>query len=207
MPTVLVATTNPGKLREYKQIFASIPSARVASPNDLEVWIEVAENGTTFADNALLKARALYTALPDDLHEDVWVLGDDSGLEVDAMDGGPGVYSNRWAGPNTTAEERNLKLLQRLEDVPGDQRGARFKCVIALIDPHGKEYLLEGSVEGRIARDLQGTGGFGYDPLFALPDGTRMSTLTPDQKNSLSHRGRAGAKAAAIISAENALHA
>jgi XTP/dITP diphosphohydrolase len=207
MPTVLVATTNPGKLREYNHIFASVPSARVASPNDLEVWIEVVENGATFAENALLKARALYAALPEDLQGDVWVLGDDSGLEVDAMDGGPGVYSNRWAGPDTTAEERNLKLLERLEGVPDNRRGARFKCVIALIDPHGIEHLLEGTVEGRIARDLQGTVGFGYDPLFQLPDGTRMSTLTPDQKNSLSHRGRAAAKAAAIISGENELHA
>ncbi len=202
MPTVLVATTNPGKLREYKHIFALTPSARVASPNDLEVWIEVVESGTTFVENALLKARTLYAALPDNLR-DVWVLGDDSGLEVDAMDGGPGVYSNRWAGPDTTAEERNLKLLERLEGVPDERRGARFKCVIALIDPLGTEYILEGIVEGRIARDLQGTGGFGYDPVFELPDGTRMSSLTPDQKNSLSHRGRAGAKAAAVISEQN----
>jgi XTP/dITP diphosphohydrolase len=207
MPTVLGATTNPGKFREYEHIFASMPSVRLASPNDLEVWIEVAETGTTFAENALLKARALYAALPDDLRGDVWVLGDDSGLEVDAMDGGPGVYSNRWAGPDTNAEQRNLTLLERLEGVPEDRRGARFKCVIALIDPQGKEHILEGAVEGRIARDLQGTGGFGYDPLFELPDGTRMSTLTPDQKNSLSHRGRAAAKAAAVISAENGLHA
>ena len=199
MPTVLVATTNPGKLREYEQIFAPVPSVRVASPNDLEVWIEMAETGTTFTENALLKARTLHDALPDDLREDVWVLGDDSGLEVDAMDGGPGVYSNRWAGPDTTAEQRNLKLLERLEGVPDDKRTARFKCIIALIDPTGKEYILEGAVEGRIAHDLQGTGGFGYDPVLELPDGRRMSTLTPEEKNSLSHRGRAGAWAAAIL--------
>ncbi|HST04385.1 MAG TPA: RdgB/HAM1 family non-canonical purine NTP pyrophosphatase [Chloroflexia bacterium] len=200
MPTVLVATTNPGKLREYKQIFASVPSVRVASPNDLEVWIEVAETGTTFAENALLKARALHAALPPDFRPDVWVLGDDSGIEVDAMGGGPGVYSNRWAGPDTTAEQRNNALLARLNDTQDDQRTARFKCVIALIDPNDKEYLFEGAVEGRIARDIQGSGGFGYDPLFELPDGRRMSNLTPDEKNGLSHRGRAGAQAAALLS-------
>jgi XTP/dITP diphosphohydrolase len=200
MPTVLVATTNPGKLREYKQIFASVPSVRVASPNDLEVWVEVAETGTTFAENALLKARALHAALPPDLRADVWVLGDDSGIEVDAMGGGPGVYSNRWAGPDTTAQQRNQALLERLNDTQDDQRTARFKCVIALIDPNDKEYLFEGAVEGRIARDIQGFGGFGYDPLFELPDGRRMSNLTRGEKNGLSHRGRAGAQAAAILS-------
>ena len=128
------------------------------------------------------------------------VLGDDSGIEVDAMGGGPGVYSNRWAGPDTTAEQRNQALLKRLNDTRDDQRTARFKCVIALIDPNDKEYLFEGAVEGRIARDIQGSGGFGYDPLFELPDGRRMSNLTPDEKNGLSHRGRAGAQAAALLS-------
>jgi XTP/dITP diphosphohydrolase len=199
MPTLLVATTNPGKLKEYQRIFASLPSVNVVSPTDLEVWVEVAETGTTFAENALLKARALFNALPDALRRDVWVLGDDSGLEVDAMDGGPGVYSNRWAGPDTTAEQRNMKLLERLKGIPDPQRAARFVCVIALIDPQGAEYIVKGAVEGRIATDLQGTGGFGYDPLFELPGGARMSTLTTDEKNRLSHRGRAGEKAARIL--------
>lgn len=201
MPTLLIATTNPGKLNEFRDIFAIVPSVRIVSPNDLEVWVEVAETGTTFEENALLKARALYGSLPDELSDlkDVWFLGDDSGLEVDAMDGAPGVYSNRWAGPDTNATQRNEALLARLQGVPDEKRTARFKCVIALIDPHGKEYILEGAVEGRIAHDLKGENGFGYDPLFELPDGRRMAELSAEEKHQLSHRGIAGAQAAAIL--------
>jgi XTP/dITP diphosphohydrolase len=128
------------------------------------------------------------------------VLADDSGLEVDALGGEPGVRSNRWAGPNTTAADRNRLLLERLEGVPDEERTARFRCVVALIDPQGVEHLTEGVVEGRIAREPAGTGGFGYDPIFELPDGRRMSQLSPDEKNLLSHRGIAGAKAADIVS-------
>jgi XTP/dITP diphosphohydrolase len=201
MPTVLIATNNPGKLREFGDIFASVPSVRMVSPNDLEVWVDVAETGETFEDNALLKARALHSALPAEMrHGDgVWVLGDDSGLEVDAMGGAPGVHSNRWAGPDTTAAQRNEALLQRLQGVPDEERTARFKCVIALIDPGGKEYILEGAVEGHIAHELRGTGGFGYDPLFELSNGRRMAELTPEEKNRLSHRGVAGVQAASIL--------
>src|SRR5438094_846528 len=202
MPTVLIATTNPGKLREYNHLFERVPGARMVSPNDVEVWVEVAETGSTMQENALLKARALYQALPQEARDEGWwVLGDDSGLEVDAMGGGPGVHSNRWAGPNTTAADRNRLLLERLKDVPYEERTARFRCVVALIDPQGVERLTEGVVEGRIAHEPAGTGGFGYDPIFELPDGRRMSQLSPDEKNVLSHRGIAGAKAAAIVSA------
>jgi XTP/dITP diphosphohydrolase len=200
MPIVLIATTNPGKLREYRRLFEDVPESRVVSPNDLEVWVEVAETGDTFEENALLKARALYQALPDAAREEgVWVLGDDSGLEVDAMGGGPGVRSNRWAGPDTTAQQRNEALLARLEGVPDEERTARFRCVIALISPDGEEYITEGAVEGRIAHEPRGDGGFGYDPIFVLADGRRMSELSTDQKNLISHRGVAGAKAAEIV--------
>ena len=203
MPIVLIATTNPGKLREYRWLFEDVPGARVVSPNDVEVWVEVAETGDTFEENALLKARALYHALPDAARsEGVWVLGDDSGLEVDAMGGGPGVQSNRWAGPGTTAQQRNEALLARLKGVPNEERTARFRCVIALISPGGNEFITEGTVEGRIAHEPRGDGGFGYDPLFVLADGLRMSELTPDEKNKISHRGVAGAKAAEIVKRE-----
>jgi XTP/dITP diphosphohydrolase len=142
----------------------------------------------------------LYEALPDEAHaEGWWVLGDDSGLEVDAMDGGPGVHSNRWAGPNTNAADRNRLLLERLENVPDEVRTARFRCAIALIEPDGTEHMVEGTVEGRIAREARGSGGFGYDPLFELPDGRRMAELTPDEKNELSHRGVAGKKALEVL--------
>ena len=200
MPTILVATTNPGKLREYARLFEDVPGARVVSPNDIEVWVEVAETGDTLEENALLKARALYAAMPDSLRrEGVWVLGDDSGLEVDALGGAPGVHSNRWAGPDTTPAQRNVLLLERLRDVPDEQRTARFRAAIALVSPDGREYLVDGAVEGRIAHDLRGTGGFGYDPLFELPGGLRMAELSPDEKNAISHRGVAGAKAADVV--------
>ena len=201
MPTLLIATNNPGKLQEFRDLFSSVPSIRVVSPNDIEVWVDVAETGSTFEENALLKARALHAALPAEIREGdgVWVLGDDSGLEVDAMGGAPGVHSNRWAGPDTTAAQRNDALLQRLQGVPDEQRTARFMCVIALIDPGGKEYFLEGAVEGRIGHELRGAGGFGYDPLFTLADGRRMAELSPEDKNKLSHRGLAGAQVASIL--------
>ncbi len=200
MPIILVATNNPGKLREFVHLFAQVPDVRMVSPNDAEIWREVAETGATLTENALLKARAFREALPKEaLHEGWWVLGDDSGLEVDALGGEPGVHSNRWAGPHTTAEDRNRLLLARLESVPDEQRTARFRCVIALIDPQGDEHVIEGAVEGRIADKPLGSGGFGYDPIFELPDGRRMSQLTPDEKNVLSHRGVAGAKAARLM--------
>ena len=200
MPVILVATTNPGKLKEYKHLFAGVPGATIVSPNDVEIWREVAETGETLAENALLKARAMREALPPEaLEQGWWVLGDDSGLEVDAMGGAPGVHSNRWAGPNTTADSRNVLLLERIQDVPDSDRTARFRCVIALISPKGEEYLVDGAVEGTIAYEPKGNGGFGYDPLFVLPNGKRMSELTPDEKNHISHRGVAGAKAAEMV--------
>ncbi|MDQ5823887.1 MAG: RdgB/HAM1 family non-canonical purine NTP pyrophosphatase [Chloroflexota bacterium] len=200
MPIILVATTNPGKLDEYRHLLSELPDTHVLSPNDAEVWVEVAETEPTLAGNALLKARALHEALPEEARaEGWWVLGDDSGLEVDAMDGGPGVHSNRWAGPNTNAADRNRLLLERLANVPDEARTARFRCAIALIEPDGTEHLVEGTVEGRIARELRGSGGFGYDPLFELPDGRRMAELTPGEKNELSHRGVAGKKALEVL--------
>src|SRR5215210_7532249 len=141
MPVVLIATTNPGKLREYERLFESVPGVRTVSPNDAEIWVEVAETGATMEENALLKARALYAALPAEARaQGWWVLGDDSGLEVDALGGAPGVQSNRWAGPGTTAHDRNRLLLERLQDIPDDARSARFRCVIALVTPYGQEH-------------------------------------------------------------------
>jgi XTP/dITP diphosphohydrolase len=205
MTIILVASTNPGKLSEFKHLFSEVPGAKVLSPNDAEVWIEVAETEDTLEGNALLKARAMYEALSQEAKDEGWwVLGDDSGLEVDALGGAPGVHSNRWAGPNTTADDRNRLLLERLEGVTDDKRTARFRCVVALISPEGKEYVVEGTVEGRIARDVVGSGGFGYDPIFELPNGKRIAQLTPDEKNVISHRGVAGKKAATVLEAATA---
>ncbi len=200
--TVLVATTNPHKVAEFAGILAGLP-VRLITLAEAGITAEVEETGTTFAANAAQKARGYHAAarargLP------VWVLADDSGLEVDALGGEPGVYSTRWAGPGTTAEERNVRLLARLCDVPADARGARFRCVIVLISPTGAEYVGEGTVEGRIGfapRRREGWG-FGYDPIFELPErGLTIAELPPEAKAAISHRGRAGRQIRAILAA------
>jgi XTP/dITP diphosphohydrolase len=155
------------------------------SLQDLGALDEVEETGATFAANAALKAQAAVraTGLP--------ALADDSGLEVDALGGEPGVRSARWAGM-VTAAERNALLLRRLKDVPEAQRGARFVCVIAVCHPDGRSAAARGEISGRITWEPLGDGGFGYDPLFLLPEvGRTYAQLTPEEKNSRSHRARA----------------
>ena len=155
------------------------------SLSDLGIADVVDETADSIAGNAALKARAamLATGLP--------ALADDSGLEVEALGGEPGVHSARWAG-NVSAAERNALLLQRLATVPDARRGARFVCVIALCHPNGASGAARGEVAGRITQQAQGDGGFGYDPLFLLPElGVTYAQLRPEQKNSASHRARA----------------
>ena len=186
MPTVLVATTNPGKLREYNHIFASVPSTRVASPNDLEVWIEVAETGTTFAENALLKAHALAraTGLP--------AVADDSGLCVDVLGGAPGIFSARWSGRHGDDQANLNLLLAQLSDIADEHRGAHFACAAALALPDGTERVVEGRLRGTLRHAPVGTGGFGYDPILQ-PEGESRTCaqLSPEEKNAISHRGEA----------------
>ncbi|MBE2192615.1 MAG: RdgB/HAM1 family non-canonical purine NTP pyrophosphatase [Anaerolinea sp.] len=180
--TLLVATTNPGKLKEYQEMFADLG---VTWKSLADVGLdghEVAETGETFRDNALLKAVACahQSGLP--------TLADDSGLVVDAIHGAPGVYSARYA---PTAPERNTKLLLALEGVPPEQRSARFVCVIACVFPHGVTILSEGNLEGQIGFAPRGSNGFGYDPVVVLADGRTVAELPPAEKNQISHRGQA----------------
>ncbi len=180
--TLLVATTNPGKLKEYQEMFADLG---VTWKSLADVGLdghEVAETGETFRDNALLKAVAYahQSGLP--------TLADDSGLVVDALHGAPGVYSARYA---PTAPERNTKLLLALEGVPPEQRSARFVCVIACVFPHGVTILSEGNLEGQIGFAPRGSNGFGYDPVVVLADGRTVAELPPAEKNQISHRGQA----------------
>jgi XTP/dITP diphosphohydrolase len=182
---LLVATTNPGKLREYRDMLADVTvSWRTLADLGLD-QLDVAETGATFAENALLKANAYCAAagLP--------TMADDSGIVVDALDGAPGVFSARYA---PTVPERNAKLLRALADVPHEARTARFVCVTVLVMPNGVTIYAEGRVEGHIAFEERGTNGFGYDPLFLLPDGRTIAELTADEKHAISHRGRALAK-------------
>lgn len=182
---LLIATNNAGKLREYMDLLGDLP-VQLTTPQQEGIELEVEENGSTFAENALLKARAYCTAsrLP--------TLADDSGLEVDALGGAPGIYSARYAGSNATDRQRYEKLLAELRGIPPAERTARFRCVIALVLPDGTEEITEGECEGVIIDTPRGEHGFGYDPVFYMPAlGKTMAELPPELKNRVSHRARA----------------
>ena len=192
---ILLATQNQGKVRELQELLSG-EDIEVLSLLDIADWEDVEENGKTFADNAALKARAA-------VHRTGLIaLADDSGLEVDALDGAPGVYSARYAGEPKDDERNNDKLLALLESVPDDKRTARFRCALVVATPDGEEYLTEGMVEGRILRQRRGKGGFGYDPLFFVTEFARtMAELNLAQKNKLSHRSQAVHKVIPILQA------
>ncbi len=194
MPTkLLVATHNPGKLREYRQLLKGLP-LEILSLDDAHIDLQVEETGRTFPQNALLKAQGYAQA------SGMLTLADDSGLEVDALGGEPGVRSSRYAGPDATDSQRNRFLLDRMVDVAPGDRTARFRCAIAIVAPHGRSWVVEGSLEGEIAHQPAGEGGFGYDPIFFLPQmGVTAAQLAPRQKNRISHRARALRKARAIL--------
>ncbi|SRR5579875_2050231 len=188
---LLIATTNPHKVEELRDLLGDIPYTLVSLAN-LHVAQEVEETGVTFAENAILKATE-YAALTGEL-----ALADDSGLEIDALGGEPGVYSARWAGANVSYEERFRILLARLSSVPTEQRTARYRCVIAVAAPapRGLLGLAEGTLEGRIADAPAGSGGFGYDPIFYVPEQARtVGQMSLAEKQRISHRARAAARA------------
>ena len=193
MQKLLVATGNPGKLREVSQMLTGMPF-EVLSLQDLGISMEVEETGATFAENAILKAKA-YCASAGAL-----TLADDSGLVVDALDGRPGVLSARYGGEGLTDPQRVELLLKELVEVPWEKRMARFHCVIALAWPEGRLETVEGVVEGIIQYEPKGTNGFGYDPVFHLPErGCTMAQLETSDKNRISHRGQAVRKAAQLL--------
>jgi XTP/dITP diphosphohydrolase len=182
---LLIATHNRGKLREYGELFANLPMTLVA-PEDMGLDLAVVESGTTYSANARLKATAYAQA------SGLLALADDSGLEVDALDGAPGVRSARYALGDDA--DRVTALLRTLTEagVPYENRSARFRCVIVVIAPDGRCWSAEGECAGRIIDTPRGDGGFGYDPVFFLPShGRTMAQLSPDEKNRISHRARA----------------
>jgi XTP/dITP diphosphohydrolase len=191
--TLVVATTNRGKLEELRALLAGLPLVVRAASEVLGDPPHVVEDGATFADNAIKKATAVARATM------MLTLADDSGLEVDALDGRPGVHSARFAHARATDAENNAALLAALEarGDPPESEGfrARFRCVLALLDPYtmgGRPQLVEGACEGRIGVTPRGSGGFGYDPLFRVEGtGKTMAELTEDEKNRISHRARA----------------
>jgi XTP/dITP diphosphohydrolase len=190
---LLVATRNPGKAREYRELLSDLRLA-VTYLDEEGIDLEVEEHGATFADNAILKATAYARA------SGLLTWADDSGLEVDALGGGPGVHSARYAGPEASDADRRSKLLDALAGVPWEQRGARFRCVVALATPEGVLATADGSCEGIIAFGPAGNNGFGYDPIFYLSEHKMtMAQLASEEKNRISHRGRAAQKAAKIL--------
>jgi XTP/dITP diphosphohydrolase len=183
---LLIATRNPGKVREMQKLLGPLP-LRLRSLSEFPATLEVEETGATFAENAAIKARS-YAA-----QTGCWTLADDSGLEVEALDGAPGVLSARYGGPTATDAERIERLLEALSLTPDTERRARFVSVIAIADSTSKLLaLFTGTCEGRIALEPRGGGGFGYDPIF-VPDGYEESfgELPPEIKQSISHRARA----------------
>lgn len=181
MKKIWIATSNAHKVEEFQKMLGE--DVKVCCLKDLEQEIEIIEDGTTFEDNALIKARCLYNVL----HEPV--ISDDSGLEVDAMNKEPGVHSARWLGEDTSYDIKNNQIIKNVE---GKDRSARFVCVIAYIDENGNEHTYRGTVEGEINDKILGSNGFGYDPIFYYSEfGTTLANVESEKKNTVSHRSRA----------------
>ncbi len=190
---LLVATHNQGKVREYRELLAGLP-LEVTYLDAEGITLEVEETGATFEENAVLKA-ATYARLSG-----LWTWADDSGLQVDALGGAPGVYSARYAGEGASDADRYRKLLDALTATPWDARTARFRCTVALATPEGEVRTADGACEGIIAFGPAGDNGFGYDPVFYMPDhNATMAQLPPDIKNQVSHRARASQKALLLL--------
>ncbi len=191
---MVLASGSAHKLAELRRIFDQSP-VELLSPVDLGCQCEVDETGATFAENARLKAVAYARACRR------WALADDSGLEIDALDGVPGVRSSRFAGPTATDDDRNARVLELLAEIPDERRTARYRCAVAVADPTGVvAYESEATVEGVIGRAPRGEGGFGYDPLFIVgPGDTTMAELPGVAKDVISHRGQGGRAARGFL--------
>jgi XTP/dITP diphosphohydrolase len=192
-PKLLLATGNPDKARELADLLKGVPFEMV-SLRDLDLPTEVDEPADTFEGNAIIKAEA-YAQMSGLL-----TLADDSGLEIDALNGDPGVHSKRFAGEDATDEDRVQIVLQKLEGVPWERRAARYRCALAIAGSGLDTLTCEGICSGIISRELQGSGGFGYDPVFYLPEFDKtVAELSRDQKNQISHRGRAAVQAVELL--------
>ena len=192
MRQIIFATGNQGKMREIRAILEDM-KWDVVSMKEAGIDPEIEENGTSFTENAVIKAQTVADAL--DVEKKVRecvVLADDSGLVIDCLNGEPGIYSARYLGEETPFSEKSADLLRRMKDVPEEERSARFVCAIAAVFPDGEVVTTEGTVEGRIGYELKGDNGFGYDPIFYLPEyGRTAAELTDEEKNQISHRSRA----------------
>lgn len=182
---IIFATENQDKMKEIRMILENL-GIPVSSMKEAGIDVDIVEDGTTFEENAMIKAEAIAKLT------DAIVLADDSGLEIDYLNKEPGIYSARYAGTDTSYEIKNNLLLQRLEGVPDEKRTARFVCAIAAVFPDGSKETVRGTIEGRIGYEIAGEHGFGYDPIFYLPEyGCTTAELDLEKKNELSHRGKA----------------
>ncbi len=191
---LVIATGNKNKITEIKDKFLKTGGLEIIPLNEFKNVPEIIEDADTFSGNAMKKARAIrdFTGLPS--------MADDSGLVVDALNGEPGVYSARYGGENADDRDRYLLVLEKMKGIPENERSARFVCSIAIAMPDGREYSTEGTCEGVISSEPRGDNGFGYDPVFYLPEfGKTMAEISLEIKNLVSHRGRALDRAAEII--------
>lgn len=185
MSRIIFATGNTDKMVEIREILKDL-GMEILSMKEAGVNPEIVENGKTFEENSLIKARAVHALLPDDI-----VMADDSGLEIDYLNKEPGIYSARYMGEDTSYDIKNNEILRRMDGVPDEKRTARFVCAIAAVFPDGGEEVTLGVIEGRVAYEIKGEHGFGYDPIFYLPEyGCTTAELPPEKKNEISHRGR-----------------
>ena len=183
--TIVFATGNEGKMREIRQIMKGI-HVELLSMKEAGIEADIVEDGESFAENAVIKAKAVAEKTNH------IVLADDSGLEIDYLNKEPGIYSARYMGEDTSYDLKNANLLERLEGVPDEKRTARFVCAIAAAMPDGEVFTTVGVIEGRIGYKIEGENGFGYDPIFYFPEyGCTSAQLSEDEKNAISHRGRA----------------
>lgn len=198
---IVFATKNGGKLKEIREIYAEVP-CEIMSMSEAGVKADINENADSYAGNAMIKARAVAEYLrANGSAGDTIVMADDSGFEVDALNKEPGVYSARFMGEDTSYDIKNAAILEKVKDVPVELRTARFMCAIACVFPDGSEKTVEASYEGRVAYEAKGSNGFGYDPIFYVPEfGCTDAELSPEIKNRISHRAKAlqAAKAAVL---------
>ena len=194
---LILATSNKDKAREIAEILSDTPFV-VTTMKDEGYDPDIVEDGKTFEENALIKARTVHA-----LAEGAYVMADDSGLCIDALDGAPGIYSARFCGENSTYPEKFAKIFEMLKDVPEGKRTAKFVCSIAVVRPDGSEFTVRGEVCGVLHEKPMGDGGFGYDPIFYVPEfGMTTAQMTKEQKNSISHRGKASRAMAEKLKAD-----